>query len=267
MANLSISKAWDETRDVIARDGRLIISVALALILFPEAVAGVIAPPPALSGEQGPAWLPVLNLVVGLLGIAAQIAVMRLAIGPATSVGEAVGHAFRRLFPAIAALLIFALPVSIVLIVLIMAVAGPDAMTALMAGTIQPRLATAFLAFVIVAILISVRFQMVIPVTTAERQSPFQIVRRSFELTAGHYWRLLAVLALACVAAIVLLVAAQIIGGIVAKLLFGDVKPFSGGALLIALLSGAAQAMFAATLSVMLARIYVQLAGSPKSGT
>src|SRR5262249_54460317 len=147
MTNLSISKAWDETREVIAHDGRLIVSVALALILLPEAIAGVLAPPPALSGEQGPTWLPVVNLIVGVLGIAGQIAVMRLAIGPATSVGEAIGHAFRRLLPALGALLIFALPISIVLVVLIIAVAGPDAMTALMAGTVQPRLAGAILVF------------------------------------------------------------------------------------------------------------------------
>ena len=266
MTELSISKAWDETRAVIARDGRLIISVALALILFPEAVAGVIGPPPTLSGEQGPSWLPVVNLIVGLLWIAAQIAVMRLAIGPATSVGEAIGHAFRRLPSALAALMIFALPLAVVLVVLIVAIAGPDAMNALMAGTVEPRLASAVGLFVIAALLISVRFQMVIPVATAEPPRPLETVRRSFALTAGHYWRLLAVLLLAGTVALVLLTFAQLVGGIIAKLLFGDIKPFSVGALLIALLTGTAQAAFAATFSVLLARIYVQLAGSPKSG-
>jgi len=60
-----------------------------------------------------------------------------------------------------------------------------------------------------------------IPVATAEPPRPLETVRRSFALTAGHYWRLLAVLLLAGTVALVLLTFAQLVGGIIAKLLFG----------------------------------------------
>src|SRR5215212_11886131 len=106
MAALSISQAWDETREVLARDGRLIGAVALALVLLPETVSGVIAPPAA----QPPSWMPLVQILVLLAGIVAQIAIIRLALGPATSVGEAISHGLKRLLPAFAAILILAIP-------------------------------------------------------------------------------------------------------------------------------------------------------------
>jgi hypothetical protein len=40
MANLSISAAWDETKAILAHDGKLFASVALALIALPALVTG-----------------------------------------------------------------------------------------------------------------------------------------------------------------------------------------------------------------------------------
>ena len=48
----------DETRDVLAKDGRLMASVALALVLLPQVIADVLVPAPNLSGEQQPSWTP-----------------------------------------------------------------------------------------------------------------------------------------------------------------------------------------------------------------
>jgi hypothetical protein len=274
MSSLSISRAWDETKSVIAHDGRLIAAVALALILLPQAIVGVIAPPPTLSGEEPASWVSLLNLLVALFGIAGQIAIIRLAIGPTTTVGEAISHGLRRLLPGFAALLLFVIPLVVLLVILLIAIGGPDAMQSLINGTKsapEPRQAAAILLFVVFAILISVRFQLTIPVAAAENGGPIALLRRSWALTAGHYWRLLAVLLLVFAAAIVLLLFAQIVGGILARLIFGDVKPFTVGALIVALISAAAQTVFAATFSVLLARIYVQLSGRdtasvPKSG-
>ena len=41
MAKLSISQAWDETRLILARDGKLIAAVALALFVLPGIVLNV----------------------------------------------------------------------------------------------------------------------------------------------------------------------------------------------------------------------------------
>ena len=76
------------------------------------------------------------------------------------------------------------------------------------------------------------------------------------------------------VAAIVLLMTAQIIGGLIAEMIGGDITPFSLSALVFAIVMAAAQAAFTVLASLMLARVYVQLVGGgeaevsvPSSGT
>ena len=180
MSGLSISKAWEESRAVLAHDGRLIAAVALAAVLLPQAIAGVIAPPPNLSGEQPPSWMPVLTILVALAGIVGQIAVIRLALGPATSVGEAIMHGVKRLLPGFAAILLFALPLVVILAIVLAVISGPAALESIRAGgTPDPGIARAILLFILIAIAVSVRFQMIIPVTTAEQGGPIHILRRA----------------------------------------------------------------------------------------
>jgi hypothetical protein len=274
MAALSISKAWEETKAILVRDGRLIGAVALALILLPETIAAVIAPSPELSGEQPPSWIGLVTVLVALAGIIGQIAVIRLAIGPAISVAEAIQHGARRLIPGFAALLLFALPLALVLLLLLVAYAGPTAVEGLRGGTMaDPKVGQAIMIFVLVAFALSVRFQLVMPVTAGEKAGPVTILRRSWALTAGHYWRLLAFLLLAFVTAIVVLLTAQFLAGILARAVFGEVQPWSVSALFVGLISALVQTGFVIMVSTMLARIYVQLAGRdaqasvPSSGT
>jgi hypothetical protein len=272
MSNLSISKAWEESKAIAVRDGRLIAAVALALVLLPEVIFGVIAPPPTLSGEAAPAWATGVSLIVALIGVVGQIAIIKLALGPATSVGESIMHGFKRVLPAIAALCVFVLPLAAILVALLVAVGGSSAIESMGSGTLQPGAAGLILLFVVIVFAISIRFQMVVPVATAETSNPIEILKRSWELTRGHYWRLLGFLLVALVFAVVLLLFAQIIGGILGRIAFGDTKPLTIGALVVALISAAAQAAFTCLVGVMLARIYVQLsgrgvAGVPNSGT
>ena len=45
MSRLSLSRAWEESKEIFSRDGALLSAVALALILLPEIVVGVVSPP------------------------------------------------------------------------------------------------------------------------------------------------------------------------------------------------------------------------------
>jgi len=261
MTTLSISKAWDETKDVLARDGRLIGAVALALVLLPEAVSGVIAPPPALSGQQPPSWMPFIMILVALAGIVGQIAIIRLALGPATSVAEAITHGLKRLLPTFAAILLFSIPLVLVLSIVLAAIAGPAKLETMFAGgTTDPSVGAAILIFALVALAVWARFQMIVPVAAAQDGGPIHIFRRSWELTAGHYWRLLAFLVLVVLMAGVVLLTAQFTGGIIAQTLFGEAKPLSVSALLVALITGVVQTALVAIVATMTARIYAQLA-------
>lgn len=261
MTKLSISKAWDETRAILARDGKLIAAVALALIVLPAAVGVMAAPPPSLSAQDPPSWAPWLGLLIALIGIAGQIAMIRLALTPIV-VGDAIAHAFRRLLPAFLALLLFSLALAVLLVPILIALVGADGLKAAASGTPPPDVAGAVLLVGVVAIAAFARFQLIMPTASAESGGPIKILKRSWTESRGHYWRLLAFVLLCLVLAVVLvLFVGQVMGGIVARTLFGTIEPFSGGALVAGLIGGASQAAFSAVVSVMLARIYVQLNG------
>lgn len=272
MSKLSISRAWEESQRVLAHDGRLLASVALALVLLPEVIVSVISPGANVSGEQGPSWLPLLSLVVLILGVIGQIAIIRLALGGAISVGQAITHGARRFVPGLAAAVLLFVPLLIVSGVLFGALAGPAALAAARNGTMDPSVTRVFFLLSIAIALIFARFLLIMPVTTAEAGGPIHILRRAWELGSGHYLRLLGFFVLIVIAAGVLLLATQFLGGILVRTLFGDAKPLSVGALVIALITGVAQTAFMVVFATLLARIYAQLAGAaaqsgvPKSG-
>ena len=105
MSALSISGAWEETKALLARDGRLFASVALALIVLPAAVMGVVDPRVS-QGDAAPGWFNLLIFVVSLISLAGQLALIRLAFGPSVTVGGAIGHGLRRLPAYFLALLV-----------------------------------------------------------------------------------------------------------------------------------------------------------------
>ena len=260
MTKLSISKAWDETRDILRRDGKLFVSVALALVVLPTAIGALVAPPPALAGEDPPAWAPLLGLMIALIGIVGQIAMMRLALAP-TVVGDAIGHGFKRLLPAFAALVLFGLALALVLAPLLIAMIGPGNLQAAASDPPPPEAVRAMLLVGLIAVAVAARFQLIMPIAAAESGGPIKILKAAWKDSRGHYWRLLAFVLLSLLlAVIVVLFIGQVMGGILARSLFGTLEPFSLGALVAGLIGGAAQAAFAAVVSVMLARIYVQVA-------
>ena len=116
MKKLSISMAWDETRQVLARDGKLFTSVALALIVLPATVLALVPPP---LGEEPPGWVRLLSMVVALIGLAGQLAIIRLALTSSTLVKDAIAQGFKRLLPAFVALVLFGVAMAIMAYVLV----------------------------------------------------------------------------------------------------------------------------------------------------
>lgn len=254
-AKLSLSRAWEETREVFRRDGRLITIVALALLVLPGTVQALVVPeaPPGELPEPG-AWLilAVLALIVGLIG---QISLVRLALGPPTSVGEAIAHGARRMPVYLAAMLIWIFPFVVALVLLMGLVRPPNP---------NGAAALALLAVVLVMLFLFVRLIVAVAVAGAEPVGPLAILQRSWSLTAGNWWRLFAFLLLFLVAAFCVMIAAgAVVGGLV-TLLVGTPEPMNLASLIIALLVQLAVTAVTAVFIVMLARIYVQLAGRPE---
>jgi hypothetical protein len=267
MSKLSLSRAWEETLAVLARDGRLFLQVALALFVLPGLIVNA-SMPAASTGElpqTGP-WVAVAfaALLVSLVG---QLAVIRLATEPHVVVGEAIAHALKRLLPYVAAMLLWLVPILVV---------GSALYTFTSSNPANPSIAAslALIALCILFAFVAVRLMMASPVASAEHLGPIAILRRSWRLSRGNWWRLFAFLLLFGVGALCLLIAVQSVAGLIVRMIVEDAGPRSLGGLLISIISQLMSGLLSVVLFVILARIYVQLAGGEaaqpavsKSGT
>lgn len=258
MARLSLSVAWDEARQIIARDGGLLSAVALALMVLPQIISGLVVPTedpaPTIAGR-------LIVFAAILIGLVGQLAIVRLALGPSTTVGQAIAHGFRRFLPVIGAILLIGIAIGIILIPLLAILIGAGLIEMPSGGQESRSFAIAVLLIVVGSLFLAVKFIMTVPVASAEHAGPLTILKRSWRLTSGHYWVLFAFELLLLGTALVILIAAQVVGGSIGQVVDGDMRPFSTSALILAVFLSVAQAAFTVFASVMLARIYVQLAG------
>ena len=258
MPRLSLSIAWDEARHILARDGGLLTAVALALFVLPELVSGLVAP----TIETSPTMTArVISLIAAFIGVIGQLSIIRLALGPSTTVADAIGHGFRRFPVVLGAVLLLALAIAVILIPLLAILIAAGVIDMPSAGQTPPSFDMAVWAMVVGSLFLAVKFIMTIPVASAEHVGPLAILKRTWKVTGGNYWRLFVFEILLLVSALVVLIAAQTVGGTLAHVVDGDVEPFSLSALILAVFVAVAEAAFTVFASVMLARIYVQLAG------
>ena len=267
MSKLSLSRAWEETRAVLVRDGKLFASVALALIVLPETIAGVIAP--TASGQASGTTLILLAVTV-LIGLVAQIALNRLAIGPSTTVGAAVGRGFARMPALLGAFVLLMIAIFIILIPIVVALSALGFISAGDVGNEAP--ASLLIVIVLVAALCYSIFQLTIPVSAAETGGSVHLLSRSWRLGRHAYLTLLGFVLLVFLCLTIVLVAGQFAFGSMVVALLGSPTPLSFSALVISLVLALLQAILTVIFAVMLARIYVQLAAGdtqasvPKSG-
>ena len=255
MSGLSISAAWDESKVILARDGGLMGAVALALIVLPQVILAVVGSP---VGPEATAITRMVYFAVLCLGVAAQIALNRLAIGPSTTVKDAIGQGFIRVLPVFLVMFVVLLAVAIVttLLSVLLGAAGIPIVTK--ASAPSPTL---LLVLVILMALSFAILQLVFPVAAVETGNPLKLASRSWQLSRGNYWRLLAFVCIIFVGLGVVVVATQLAVGSVVALLLGPPNPGSMSSLIIGLVAGVIQAAFTVVTATMLARMYLQLAG------
>jgi hypothetical protein len=268
MSSLSISAAWDQTRDIIARDGKLLVTVALALIVLPETVFAVIGAP---VGPQASGLSITTYFIVILLGIAAQIALNRLAIGPAVTVGSAIATGFRRLASVAVVGVLLVIAIMIVAVALLLILSAVGAVTMPTPGQAPPSLVAMLVLVIVLAFAI---FQLVIPLAAVETANPFRLIARAWALSRHNYLRLLGFVVIVFIGLTLIVLATQLGLGSVIVLTLGRPNPGSLSALALGIIAGIIQAGFTIVTAVMIARIYLQLAGRheaqvgvPNSGT
>ncbi|MES2137181.1 MAG: hypothetical protein V4502_09010 [Pseudomonadota bacterium] len=254
MTKLSVSKAWDESKQVIAHDGRLLVPVALAMFVLPGILVDLVVPE-GTAGQLPPAgpWIAAASLAA-LVSLVGQLAVIRLAMGPHLTVGEALSHGARRLLPYLAAVLMWMLPFLVLGVILFGQIAADPAKP-------SPGAALAFLALVIVMTFVAVRLILTSSIASAEAIGPVAILGRSWALTKGNWWRLFGFFLAFMIGAIVLFWATESVFGMAANLVFGGTEANSVAWLLVRLVAQLLSALISVIFFVMLARIYRQLAG------
>lgn len=261
MKALSISRAWDETRGILQRDGKLLVTVAAALVLLPQAIAGVITGQTA--GEEG-GQLGLVMLVAALIGLVGQLALAWMAAGARSSVGESIRHGFVRALPMIAAMLIVLAGIVVIGLIAALVLTATGAIDPAVRPTVGDAMKL-MLVLAIPLIFLSVRLMPSVVVAANEQVGPIGILKRSWTLTRGHFLRLFGFLVIFLIAAIVVAGAFGLIGGLLVRVAFPDTGPFTMGALVLALINGVVQAGLILVYVVMLARIYLQLAGQQGS--
>jgi hypothetical protein len=263
---LSLSRAWEETTGVLARDGRLFIAVALALFVLPGLIVNV-SRPDMVPGQLPPGgpWVAV-GIIALLVSLVGQLATIRLAMEPHVAVGEAIMHGLRRLLPYVAAMLLWLVPLLLV---------GSVLYAVLEMNAAHPPVAVSLGLIVLCIVLsfIAVRLILSSAVASAEHDGPLMILKRSWELSRGNWWRLFSFLLLFGVGALCLIWAVDSVVGVLVRMTLEDAGPRSLGGLIISIVSQLVSAVLSVILFVMLARIYAQRAGDaaqasvPSSGT
>jgi hypothetical protein len=266
MRDLSISRAWDESRSIISRDGRLYVSIALCLVALPTLIAGLVSPR-GMGDTSAPMWVSLVSLVASLIALAGQLALIRLALAPSVTVAEAIRHGARRMpiyFVAALLIVLLLIVLAVPFIVVLLALGVPvDRATNAIVAT--PTVRIAMLLYLALFCFIGVKMLMSAPVATAERAGPIAVLKRSWALTAGHWWLLFGFFVLFIVAAMIVLIGVGSAVGAAAGVAFGPIEPLSLGALVVAIVHSVLNAALTTLLAVMLARIYVQLAAPPEA--
>lgn len=256
MAKLSISQAWDECRAILARDGKLISTVALALFVLPGIVLNVVTPSVRAGDLPAPGlWIAVVVIVV-LISMIGQLSVIRLALGPHITVQEAIVHGSRRLIAYLGAVCLWIAPILVVDSILFKIIKADPA---------HPSVAAALLLLLInlTALIIAVRLLLLSAVASAEDENSFVVLRRSWELTHGNWWRLFGFMLVFIIGAFVAVWAIGSVVGLLVRFAFDDVNPLSVGGLIVIIISQLISGALSVVLFVMLARIYAQRAGRP----
>lgn len=255
MAVLSITDAWNETAAFMGREARLVLPVGFMLVALPGAIVQAATPaaPPSELPEPG-LWLALVPFALALTLIG-NLAISVLALRPGMSVGEAIQQGARRFLPVLGAALLIGLASMLVMApILVVAALAAAALGAPAIAAIPMLLAIPALIFLWTRLLLSN------PVGAVEQGGPVAILKRSWALTAGHFWQLLGFLVLLLIVAMVASGAVGAVGGTLITLAFGPPRPDSLSFYLVLILSTLVQACLASVFAVMVARIYARLA-------
>jgi hypothetical protein len=285
MANLSISRAWEEGAAFAAREFRLLFPIAFLFIALPPVLTGLLVPARTsaeleqmVAGSQGEGiWLYILlglsvTIVEIVLSTLGGLAITCLALRPGTSVGESFSLAGRRLLPTLGAILIISIAAGAVLLffslffgasllgILFQSGAPGSNAGATAAGLIGGALLFMLLIMVI-GVSLGAKLLPMTAVSVAEEKGPVGIISRSWQLTTGHFWKLVGTLLLIGLVYMIAAGTILLILGFFVLALIGNPEVSQTAAFVVSLLTAVLTAVVSPFLLSFTARIYAQLSG------
>lgn len=264
MTKVSIGRAWDETARMLGSERRLMVPIALAFLFLPATLSVLAAPNPQPTNPAS--VVSPVAVVAVLLGLVGRLAISLLATGWQGKLGELIGRAGKRLLPLIVSLAIVLVPLAAMFVIAGRMLPEPGAdPDSLPLGQALTGLAL-MVAVLVFTLLAAARLILpIVPLTAIEDGGPVANLKHSWQISQGNFWRLLAVVLLTGLAAVTLLFATQSVVGSVATLLLGKPDPWTVSRLIVALAVAVVQTGVVTVASVLVARVYVQLAAAAKA--
>jgi hypothetical protein len=262
MARLSITTAWNETSEFLKRHFGALFTIALAFVAVPNVALEALAPSASTAGQapEPGLWMVLIPVLI-VLNVTASLAMSSLALGRQNVVGEAIAHGFRRVLPMLGAIAILIVGLCLVFIPLVAATGITPTDLNRPDPAVAGKLLLVMMLFVALGLFFAVRLLLMTPVGASEPLGPVAIIRRSWNLTAGYFWKLLGFVVLMLILFLVLLLAVTSIFGLLIGALAGPPLPGTTGGFILALVSSLVNAAIVVVTTTFIARIYVQLSG------
>lgn len=251
---LSIGQAWDDAKGVLRADGRAIFAIALALIVLPGAVLETAAPSGTRTNDTH--WsIALLGLVAALLSLTSQIAIARIALGHPSTVGGALGLAFRRVPALLGALLLAIVPLALVLMLFGFSMGSMEGLTP---ATVPASAVIGVLVVMVVTFFLLIRLMFLTPLAADTDRGPVNLLKQSWALSRGRFLKLFTLVVLLMVVGLLLIGA---LGGALSAVIilaFGAIEAGSLSAALVALVQQLLAAAVSVLFIVVACRLYLQ---------
>lgn len=262
MARLSITTAWNETAEFLKLHFGALFTIALAFVAVPGIALEAFGPAAAAPGQapQPGLWMLLIPALL-ILNTTASLAMSSLALGRRNVVGEAIAHGFRRVLPMLGAILILVAGLCVVFIPLVALTGITPADLTRPTPAVAGKLLLVLLLFAAFGLFFAARLLLMTPVAASEPVGPLGIIRRSWDLTAGHFWKLLGFVVLMLIVLIVVMTVVTLIFGLLIGAFAGPPLPGTTGGFVLALVNALVNAAVVVVTTTFIARIYVQLSG------
>lgn len=266
-----LSNVWDSTTEVLSGRGGMLAGIAALAIVVPSVVSngiGLFLTRQGATPSVGTAAITALVALVALgFTIWGQLAITAAATDPAVMRHDAFSIGLRRLPAAIGVYLLLIALFVVLLLPILIAVAtsgvdfaqpAPRIAEGVSAGA-RAFIALYSIALVVVGIWLGARLFLLNPVIVNERAGP-RAPLRSFALTRGLVWRIIGFTLLAGIVGVVAILAAQLIAGLVFRLMLGA-ENLALVAFLTGIVTQIVTALYVVVIATFAAQFYVAVMG------